>query len=869
MVWLRRLWNTLRPGRMNRDIDRELAFHVAERARDLGADGLSADRAAREARLRFGHARVHAERVHDVNVSLRVEMFARNIRHSVRALRRTPAFTTAVVLTLALGIGANSAVFSALDAVLLRPLPFPEADRLVRLHQVHERSAETYIAPIRLEDWNRLNSTFEAISGYFVESVSDTSGDLPEMVRRAFVAPRFLDVWGVAPALGRGFTSGEYQAGSPSAVLVSHRYWRDRLGADPQVLRRTVRLGSRSFPVVGVMPASFLFPDRGVDLWFPVAMSPGLAAVRSATWYTGIARLKPGVTLEQAHANLAAVQQQLGEQYPETDRPIAAAITPLKEATVGGVGASLWLLFGAVSVLLLITCTNVTALLLARATERRRETSVRLSLGATRGTLAAQMLTEAGLLALAGGVLGVAAAVGASAAFRLTAGDIPRMDEVQVDWRIVMYTLAVTMAVAFTCGLLPAIGAGRHGAFGASSGSGRGEVSSRHSLQWLFVGAQVALSVTLLASAGLFLRSFHELSRVSPGFDSSHVLTFRMSGSWAETSDRARLVRRIDDTLSGLRAVPGIDMAATTTFLPGLPAQYESTFQLADGRADDGRTSLVAESRTVSPEYFATMRIPILRGAPCTRQPVGSARDVMVNSAFVDRYLSERPEPVGLHLSTPGSSSPPDRIVGLVGNARERGLERLPGPVVYSCFSAPNPTPHFLVRTETDLAVMARTIRLRLKELEPLRAVYDLAPLEERIGDSFTENRLRTTLLALFALTALTLAIVGLYGTLSYAVTVRRREIGLRLALGALRTEIVRQFLGQGLRVVGPACLCGLAISIAVARVLSGMLYGVSPSDTLTLSIVVALVLAVATVAALIPATRAALTEPVDALRQG
>jgi predicted permease len=422
--------------------------------------------------------------------------------------------------------------------------------------------------------------------------------------------------------------------------------------------------------------------------------------------------------------------------------------------------------------------------------------------------------------------------------------------------------------VAFTCGLLPAIGAGRHGAPGASSRSGRGEVSSRHSLQWLFVGAQVALSVTLLASAGLFVRSFHELSRVSPGFDSSHVLTFRMSGSWAETADRGRLVRRIDDTLSGLRAVPGIDMAATTTFLPGVPAQYESTFQLADGRADDRATRLVAESRTVSPEYFATMRIPIVRGAPCARQPVGSARDVMVNSAFVDRYLSERPEPVGLHLSTQGSSSPPGRIVGLVGNARERGLERAPGPVVYSCFSAPNPMPYFLVRTETDPAVMARTIRLRLKELEPLRAVYDLASLEERIGGSFTENRLRTTLLALFALTALSLAIVGLYGTLSYAVTVRRREIGLRLALGALRSEIVRQFLGQGLRVVGLACVCGLALSTAVARVLAGMLYGVSPSDPLTHSIVVAIVLAVAAVAALIPAARAALTEPVNALRQ-
>ncbi len=402
---------------------------------------------------------------------------------------------------------------------------------------------------------------------------------------------------------------------------------------------------------------------------------------------SGIARLKPGVTLEQARANLAAVQQQLGEQYPKTDRPIAAAMTPLKEATVGGVGASLWLLFGAVPVLLLITCTNVTALLLARATERRHETSVRLSLGATRGTLAIQMLTEAGVLALAGGALGVAAAVGASAAFRFTAGDMPRMDELQVDWRILTDTLAVTMAVAFTCGLLPAIGAGRHGAFGASSGSGCGEVSSRHSLQWLFVGAQVGLSVTLLASAGLFVRSFHELSRVSPGFDSSHVLTFRMSGSWAETSDRPRLVRRIDDTLSGLRTVPGIDMAATATFSARPPRAVTSQCSsLPMGERTTVRRASLQKAARSHRNISQRCGSRSCAGEPCARQPIGSARDVMVNSAFVERYLSERPEPVGLHLSTPGSSSPPERIVGLVGNARERGLERPPGPVVYSVF---------------------------------------------------------------------------------------------------------------------------------------------------------------------------------------
>ena len=869
MLWLRRWWNALRPGRVNRDIERELAFHVTERARELTDDGLNAEEAMRQANIRLGHVGVQAERVHDVNVSLLLEALVRNVRHSARALSRTPGFSLAVVLTLALGIGANTAVFSALDAVLLRPLPFPDADRSVQLRQAQKDSPETNIAPIRLEEWHRLNSTFDAITGYYTEEVSDTSGELPVMVRRAFVAPRFHEVWGIAPALGRGFTTADYRPGTASVALVSHRYWREQLGADPDAVGRTIRLGTASLTIVGVMPASFRFPDRSVDLWLPVGISPQLAQVRTATWYTGVGRLRHGIALDQARANLAAVQNQLGDQFPRTDRTIGVAMAALKEVMIAGTRESLWLLFGAVTVLLLITCTNVTALLLARALQRRHETSVRLSLGATRGTLATQMLTEAGILAFAGGGCGVVLAAAAAAAFRLAAGDLARMDEIQLDWRILFYTLTVTMIVALGCGFLPAIRAGRYGMYGVSTLAGRSEVSSRSHLQWLLVGAQVALSVTLLTSAGLFVRSFQELSRVEPGFDPAHVLTFRVSGSWAETTDYPRLVRRIDDTLSALRAVPGVSAAATALFLPGVPSpQREVTIELAEERDLETAVAMVAEGRVVSPEYFATMQIPVLAGEPCRTQPFGTTSEVMINSAFAERYLAARPTPIGLHAGARGQSAPPGRIAGVVGNAREGGLDRSAGPVVYSCFSAPNPTPRFLVRTNGDPAALAQTIRVTMKELEPLRAVYELATLEERIGDAFAEARLRTMLLALFALTALSLAIVGLYGTLSYAVTVRRREIGLRLALGALRREIVGQFLGQGLRVVSLACVFGLLLSFGVSRVLTGMLYGVSPSDPLALSTVVAIVLAVAVIAALIPAVRAALTEPVTALRQ-
>jgi putative ABC transport system permease protein len=866
--WLGRLWNTFRFARVQRDIDRELAFHIAERVDQLRAEGLSEDEAARRARLQFGNVTLQAERTRDMDVSAWMEALLRDTQYAIRSLARTPGFTLTVLLTLALGIGANSAVFSVIDAVLLRPLPFPGGDRLMRLRQIQDRSGETNIAPVRLEEWNRLNSTFDAITGYYMEDVSDTSGDVPERVRRAFVAPRFLDVWGIGPAIGRGFTAAEHSTGGASAVLVSDRYWRRRAGADPNVLNRTIRIGNASFPIVGVMPATFLFPDRTVDLWFPVAVDSPYAQSRRATWYTGVGRLKPGVTHEQARANLRIVQAQLREQHAETDRTIEVDVAPLKESTVGGVRRSLWLVFGAVTVLLLITCTNIAALLLSRGAHRQHEIALRRSLGASRAAVTAQMLIEAAVLAAAGGALGLAVAAGAAAALRSAAADLPRMDEIGLDWTVVLYTLASVVAVALLCGLLPAIRSARDDPAGTLSEAPRTQVSTRHSLQWLLVGAQVALSVTLLAGAGLLLRSFVELSRVNPGFEPSGVLTFRVSGNFAETGDYERLVQRIEGTLEHLRTLPGVHGAASAVMLPGLSRQYEGTFALVEAR-DEADRRLVAESRIVSPEYFAVMQIPVVGGELCRSQPRGSTRAVMLNRTFVTRYLSGWESAIGLHLVAGDVTSPTSRVVGIVGDARERGLDRAPEPTVYTCYSTPNPTPYFLLRTDVEPMALAQTVRLKIKEIEPLRSVYDIAPLEERIEGAFAENRLRTTLLVLFAVAALSLACVGLYGTLSYMVSLRRREVGLRLALGAARGGIVRQFLLQALRVVGVACVCGLALSVAFTRVLSGMLYGVSPLDPVVLAGVVAVVLVIASLAALIPATRAALVEPMQVLRDG
>jgi putative ABC transport system permease protein len=874
MSWLRRLTNALAPRRLERDIDREVSFHLAERIDELRAAGLSEDEARRRARVQFGNPGLQAERVRDVDVAAWLDALLRHVRHAARALGRSPGFTLTVVLTLALGIGANTAVFSALDAVLLRPLPFPDADRLVRLGQVQDATAETMIAPVRLEEWNRLASTFEAITGYYVEDASETAGDLPERVRRALVTPRFVDVWGVAPARGRSFAPEEHQFGGPPAILISDRYWHRRFNADPGVLQQSVRLGTTVHPIVGVMPPTFRFPDREVDLWTPVPVDAPFAQSREATWYTGIGRLRSGVTLDQARDNLRAVQAQLAAQYPETDRQVGVWIVPLKQSAIGDLGATLWLVFGAVSVLLLIACTNIAALLLARGTHRSHEIAVRRSLGASRSTIAAQLLTETAVLAVAGGALGLLVAAAATGWLRSTAGDLPRFDELSLDGRILLYTLAVTMAVTLVCGLLPAVRMTRGSGTLHAGDARRTQVSGRNPLQWLLVGAQVTLSVALLAGAGLLLRSSHELSQVDPGFDRSRLLTFRVSGGWGETAEYGRLVQRVERTLERLRAVPGIDAAATTGWvLPGVPTTWEASFALLEARTESER-ALVAEERAVSPDYFATMRIPLVAGEPCRPEEVladgtVSARDVMINGAFVTAYLAGHRTPVGLHLARPGfpSNGAAMRIAGIVGDARERGLDNAPGPTVYTCFAASGPTPYFLVRTRTDPATMAQTIRLTMKELEPLRSVYEIAPLGERIDEAFTANRLRTVLLAAFAATALSLACVGLYGTLSYIVGLRRREVGLRLALGALRGDIVRQFLAQGLFVVGLACLCGVGLAVASSRLLAGMLYGVTAADPATFAGVVAIVLGVGTLAAVIPATRAARLDPMHVLR--
>ncbi len=857
----------VRKHRVERELDSEIRFHLEALVKEKTRAGLSPEQARREAMLEFGGGEQVKEECRQVHRIVSIETTLANLKSAFRFLRKSPGFSLTVVLTLALGIGANSGVFSAIDAILLRPLPFPHAGQLVELHQYDHtlKRPPSVLAPVRLEEWNKLNSTFQAISGYYTENVSETSGALPERIERALVAPRFLQVFGVAPQLGRDFTPAEERFGGPDAVLISDRFWRRRFHAEPSVLGKTVRLGRAAFQIVGVMPASFRFPGDDVDLWIAVPMDAPYAQDRGSTWFTAVGRLKPRVTIGQARADLDVVQAHLAGQFPKTDKNLSAVIQPLKETIVSGSRRSLWILFGSVSLLLLIACSNIAALLLSRTIERT-QISIRYSLGASRASVIAQLLTEAFVLALLGSAAGLAIAAAAVRVFHSLAKALPRVEEITLDWRLALYTLACGILATLLFGLIPALTASRRSVSSSLAQNSRTQVSARVPVQWSLVGVQVALAATLLVGAGLLLRSFQELGRVSPGFDARHVLTLRISGSYGETADQKAMNQRMLRTLEALRHLPGVESAGLSVTLPGAADQYPNEFKITDAAVAADRP-MTGDEKVVSSGYFATMRIPMLAGESCQDNMLWDK--VVVNRSFADMALPGQ-SVVGHHLAFANfiPTTGPAEIIGIAGDARENGMGEPPAPTVYWCSTNGVPDPYFLIRAHADPMLLANAARQRIHRLEPNRSVFDVMPLQQDLFDSTAENRFRTLLLSAFALTAILLAAMGLYGTLSYLVSLRRREIGLRMALGAVPGQIRKRFLTQGLLISLGGCLVGLAAAVGLSRALAGMLYGVSTLDAATYVAVILGVLLVAALAAAIPAQRAARLDPIQTLRQ-
>ena len=575
--------------------------------------------------------------------------------------------------------------------------------------------------------------------------------------------------------------------------------------------------------------------------------------------------MKPGVTFAQAQADIATVQARLGKQFPKPDAELTVETAPLKETIVGDVRDSLWLLYGSVSLLLLIACSNIAALLLARTADREHEISIRFSLGASRRAIVVQLLAEVFSLAILGSAAGLGIAAAAARAFHLLADSLPRAAEITLNWTIVRYSLVCAVATTLLCGLFPALRGTRRGLAHSLAQTGRTQTSTRNPLQWILVAVQVTLAVTLLIGAGLLLRSLQQLGRVSPGFDPSHVLTFQISGSWGETANMGALNRRIDSHPRRHAHHPRRRRCRHRCHLPGVPSLYQMEFrsrrQASIPTAKSSPTPARSPAATSIPSAFPCSGRILQKRRPATS-------DVLVNRAFASLYLGGAAIGHNIAAAAYNDFSTKGQIRGIVGDAREEGLNDAPVPTVYSCFSAPNPFPNYLVRTHGDPMAMAETIRRRIHQLDPNRSVYAMMPLEQHLDEASAGNRLRTILLSLFAATAVSLASIGLYGTLNYLGRMRQREVGVRLALGAARSRILTQFLFQGLRVTLIGCVAGLALSLASSRLVAGMLYGVSPLDPITYIAVLVLILAVATAASLFPAWRAARVDPVQILRQ-
>ncbi len=787
------------------------------------------------------------------------------LRSAFRSLSRRPALALAVILTLTLGIGANSAIFSAVDAVLLSPLPYPNADRLVSVYESNlvRRQATQLVAPGRLEEWNRMNQTFLGLAASYFENMTDTSGALPERVEAMRVSPRFFAVLGVPAAIGRTLNPDEELFGGPRAAVLSDVFWRKRFDGNPLVVGRSLTLGGAAYTIVGIMPPSFRYPKPTTEVWLPTQAPEMFLKARGARLYTAIGRLKPGVTPEQGQADLSAVEARLAVQYPETDAGWAAAVVPLKEEQVGGVRRSLWLLLGAVMLVLLAACGNVACLMLANATRREQEIAVRFALGASRMRVIAQLLLEGAILALAGSCLGLLVAHWGLDILKTMATQLPRAEELGIDVRIVVFTLAVGMITTVLFALAPAVQATR-GAVGSRLGhGGRGQIGGRQRLQRVLVATQVALAIVLLAGAGLLVRSFSRLHQVSPGFDPSGVLTFRVSSQWTE-STAATMARHLR-TMERLNRVPGVVSSAFSIVLPAGADFPPIEFTIA-GR--DAREHLFSTSRSVSAAYFTTLHIPVLQGAVCRDDPARPFRQVVVTRAWADRFFPGE-SPIGHYIQPLSLAGPGQEIIAVVGDVRENGLTKEPPALMYGCGLQPYwPDPYFLVRTDPARHVGVADIRGALREIEPNRAMYSVRLLADTLDESVSQQRLNTILLVLFGATALLLAAIGLYGVMSQFVSARQREIGVRMALGARPAHILSTVVGQAAAVTAVGILVGIAGAFALARSMATLVFGISTRDPITFAAVPVILALVAAIATLLPARRAARVDPMVALRE-
>jgi putative ABC transport system permease protein len=805
-----------------------------------------------------------------------METLLQDIRFGVRVLRKSPGFTAVAVIALALGIGGNTAIFSAVNAVILRPLPYAAPDRLVFVRETSWQPSTkgTTASWPNYADWRDQSSTFEGLAAAYISNYNLKADTGVERVSGAAVTANTFATLGVDPLLGRAFLDEEDRPNGPSVAVLGHGLWQRRFGGNPEILGRTIDLEGKQTTVVGVMPKGFEFPieSERADLWVPLAGDEE-ALPRGAHFIEVVGRLKDGVTIDQAKGDLAAVAERLGQQYPDTNENRSVLVFPLHDWVVGDVRDSLLLLLGAVGFVLLIACANVANLLLARARARQREVAIRLAVGAGRLRLVRQFLVESLLLAIAGGAVGLLLATwGSDILAAAGPKDIPRLNEAGADWTVLLFTLGVSALTGIVFGLAPAIQLSRPELADSLKGTDPRSGGAGSRIRSALVVSEVALALVLLVGAGLMLASFARLIDVKPGFDPEQVLTAHVSLPDVRYEKIEQQIAFGDEILTRVRALPGVEAAGVATTLPLSGNSLALSLKLNDGVPRDPKERLSVGYDAISPGYFEAMGIPLREGRDFAEQDRASAPNVVVISESVARKYWPNESALGKKLTIGISiddNPPPEReVVGIVGDVKHGGLDATKAERVYSPYAqTPWTSMAVAVRSQGDPAALSGAIRREVLGIDDGLPVYDVTLMRGVVGSSVARPRLVASLFGAFAAVALLLAAVGIYGVMAYTVSQRTHEIGIRLALGARPVDVLRLVVGQGMGLAGLGIAIGLAGAFGVTRLMSSLLFGVSATDPVVFASIAALLAAVAFAACYLPARRAARVDPVTALR--
>ena len=802
-----------------------------------------------------------------------MSLMLQDIRYGIRSLVRKPGFTVIALLTLALGIGANTAIFSVVNAVLIRPLPFADPEGIVWLWDTIRPGAPAPTSLPEFLDWKEQNRSFEHLAAFRGSNMFLDAGEGTEDVPVGITTPQLFSLFRVNPIIGRTFTDEETLPGRFRVAVLGHSLWQTRFGSDPNVVGRTIQLDGSAYTIIGVMSAGFSFPDRAV-LWRPLPIDP-TALDRGPHYLRVVGRLKAGVTLDQAQAEMSPLAARLSQQHPEKTAGHGVELESLTDVLVGDIGQALFVLLGAVGFVLLIACANMANLMLARVGGRQREIAVRTALGASRLRIVRQLLTESVLIAVAGGAAGLLLAIWAvSWLVSLGSETIPRVHEISVDTRVAGFTLLVSAATGLLFGLAPALQISKPTLTGALKESGRTTAGLRKNrLRSALVVSEVALSLVLLVGAGLLIRSFAKLNQVDPGFNTDRVLTLGVSLLPNKYPTDEHVATFYSQILERSATLPGVISAAATSELP-LAGNSTSDYFTIEGRPPIAKESEpLTDYRVVTPRYFQSMGIPLLAGRDFSETDTKQSPNVVViNDEFVRLHFGSE-NPLGHRLNLQGQQRDPLLIVGVVGNVRHFGLDQQSAaaeayvPFLQDPLSLDYRSMTIVARTKSDPAAVAGSLRAALTSMDKSLPVYAVKPMTEYVGDSLARRRFNMVLLSAFSGVALVLAAVGIYGVISYGVIQRTHEMGIRMAIGAQRSDVLKLVVRQAMILALAGVVIGLLASWALTRLIESLLFNVSVTDPLTFAVIAVLMIFIALLACLIPARRATKVDPLVALR--